>query len=67
MSKNALAEFLKEVARDPDLQKEVATLAAKHGYDFRPDELSEADLSGISGGLLALDTDYLSKKPGKKS
>ncbi len=51
MSKEALAAFLARVQKDPELQVELAALAAKHGYDFSADELSEADLDSVAGGV----------------
>lgn len=59
MSREAVAAFLEEAKRDPDLQKEITALAAKHGYDFTSDELNEADLADVAGGVAK-------KKPAKK-
>ena len=50
MSKEALSQFLKKVADDPALQDKLIEFAAKHGFEFTADELSEADLNSISGG-----------------
>ena len=67
MSKEAVVAFLREVARDPNLQQELAKLAAKHGYDFTSDELNEADLAGITGGTSIPFGDVVfKKKPAKK-
>lgn len=70
MSKKAVEAFLEDVARDPHLQKEIVDLAAKYGHDFRADELSDADLAGVSGGVdLSSVLNVLAaakKKPAKK-
>lgn len=69
MSREAVTAFLREVANDPDLQKELVAFAAKRGYEFTPNELNEADLSGITGGVLSdvpFDDVDLKKKPAKK-
>jgi hypothetical protein len=68
MSKKSVAAFIADLAKDPNLQQEMADLAAKHGYDFTSDELNDADLAGISGGVLALpEFDMVAKKkPAKK-
>ena len=50
MSKEALSRFLKQVADDPALQSKLIEFAAKQGFEFTADELSEADLDTISGG-----------------
>ena len=50
MSKEALHQFLKKVAGDQELQNKLIEFAAKQGFEFSADELSEADLENISGG-----------------
>lgn len=50
MSKEALHQFLKRVAEDQELQNKLIEFAAKQGFEFTADELSEADLETISGG-----------------
>lgn len=50
MSKEALSQFMKKVAEDPELQNKLIEFAARQGFDFTNDELSEADLDSISGG-----------------
>jgi predicted ribosomally synthesized peptide with nif11-like leader len=50
MSKEALSSFLKKVAEDPALQDKLIEFAAKHGFEFTAEELSEADLENIAGG-----------------
>ena len=37
MSKKSVAAFIADLAKDPNLQQELAELAAKHGYDFTSD------------------------------
>lgn len=66
MSKEAVAAFLREVAKDPDLQTELVALAGRHGYEFTTDELSEEDLSAVAGGLLDPGQLDFKKKPAKK-
>jgi len=50
MSKEALNSFLKKVAEDSQLQGKLIEFAAKQGFEFTADELTEADLESISGG-----------------
>lgn len=50
MSKEALSQFLKKVAEDEQLQAKLVEFAARQGFEFTADELSEADLDSISGG-----------------
>lgn len=67
MSKDAVAAFIHDLAKDPKLQQELVEFAAKHGYDFTSDELSESDLSGVTGGVLDIQQDFgFKKKPAKK-
>jgi hypothetical protein len=67
MSREAVAAFIEDLAKDPTLQEELAQLAAKHGYDFTSDELNDADLAGISGGVMDIPPDVVfKKKPAKK-
>jgi hypothetical protein len=68
MSKKSVAAFIADLAKDPNLQQELAELAAKHGYDFTSDELNDSDLAGISGGVMNIAADIMvaKKKPAKK-
>lgn len=68
MSKESVAAFIADLAKDPKLQQELADLAAKHGYEFTSDELNDSDLAGISGGVMdfPIDVDFKKKKPAKK-
>ena len=67
MSKKSVAAFIADLAKDPNLQQELAELASKHGYDFTSDELNDADLAGISGGVMDIPIDMAAKKkPAKK-
>jgi hypothetical protein len=50
MSKEALSRFLKHVSEDPELQGKLIEFAAKQGFEFTSDELTDADLDSISGG-----------------
>lgn len=61
MSREALSQFMKKVAEDPALQSKLIEFAAKQGFEFTADELTEADLEGIAGGLMPTrrkDIDY---------
>ena len=72
MSKQTLMAFLESATRDPELQQELMSLAAKYGYDLSSDELSESELAKVAGGvgfdpgevLQPLET--AKKKPAKK-
>ena len=67
MSKEAVAAFIADLAKDPKLQQELAELASRYGHDFTSDELNDSDLANISGGVLDLPVDIdLKKKPAKK-
>lgn len=46
---NMLA-FMKKVAEDEGLRREFAELAARHGFRFTADELTEAELEKVVGG-----------------
>lgn len=51
MSKEAAQEFWKRVADDPDLQERFVAFAANEGYEFTVEELSDADLDDVAGGV----------------
>ncbi len=51
MSKEAVTAFFKQVAEDESLQSRLIEFAAECGFQFTADELSEADLDNVSGGL----------------
>ena len=52
MSKEAVAQFLAKLSEDPKLQDQLVQFAAQHGFEFTTDELSDADLENLSGGLM---------------
>jgi hypothetical protein len=52
MSKEAVVEFLKKAVTDSSLQKELVEFAAQRGFDFTTDELADADLDSVAGGVL---------------
>ena len=52
MSTDAVARFLQTVAEDPRLRSELVAFAAERGFDFSAEELSEADLESLAGGLM---------------
>jgi len=69
MSKEAVTAFIEALAKDPNLQQELAELASRHGYDFTSSELNDNDLAGIVGGVMSLPPDIdmaAKKKPAKK-
>ena len=69
MSNEAVTAFIQAIAKDPNLQQELAELAAKHGYDFTSGELNDSDLAAIAGGVTGSlpDVDMAAKKkPAKK-
>ncbi len=51
MSKQAMSAFLRKVAEDEGLQRDLVELAEAHGFEFTMDELSDADLENVVGGL----------------
>lgn len=51
MSQEAVIAFFKRIAQDESLKQELAEFAAQHGFDFTADELSDADLEQVAGGL----------------
>lgn len=51
MSKQAISAFLRKVAEDEGLQRDLVEFAEAHGFEFTTDELSEADLENVAGGL----------------
>jgi len=68
MSKEAIAAFIEGISNDPKLQSELTLLAAKYGYDFSADELNDADLAEIAGGVMNMPPMPMAakKKPAKK-
>ncbi len=51
MSKQAISAFLRKVAEDETLQKDLVDFAEAHGFEFTVDELSDVDLENVAGGL----------------
>ncbi|HAN49331.1 MAG TPA: hypothetical protein DCQ20_10735 [Nitrospira sp.] len=49
--KGTITDFLKLVSAKPELSRELIELAARHGFEFSVDELSDNDLQGIVGGF----------------
>ena len=62
MSKEALSSFLKKVADDPAFQDKLIEFAAKNGFEFTAEELSETDLEKISGGPSRRTEDFIAAK-----
>ena len=54
MSKEALGAFFKKVVDDEGLQKKLVEFAVAQGFEFSADELSDADLDSVAGGLLRM-------------
>jgi len=66
MSQEDLAAFRQKVAESETLRIEFARFAAKRGLGLDADQLSEADLEGVAGGLLGIQkpTSSLERLPG---
>ena len=52
MESNTLIVFLKKASEDEGLRKELVALAGRYGVQLGSDELSEAALDQVAGGLL---------------
>lgn len=52
MTTTTVVAFLKKVAEDEGLRREFIELAAKHGIRITADELGEAELEKVAGGVL---------------
>lgn len=57
MSKEALIAFLKKAQGDPAIRKDLSSLAARHGYEFSPEELGDAELDSVAGGITFVGVD----------
>jgi hypothetical protein len=66
MSKEALHRFMKKAAEDLELQSKLVEFAAKQGFEFTADELSEADLENISGGPSRRVEDFIAAEQSAK-
>lgn len=51
MESNTLLAFLKKASEDEGLRKDLVALAGRYGVQLGSDELSEAALDQVSGGL----------------
>ena len=50
--KGTILDFLKLATEKPELAKDLLELANKHDFEFTvPDEVSDEELDGVSGGL----------------
>lgn len=52
MESNTLLAFLKKASEDEGLRKELVALAGRYGIPLASDELSDASLDQVAGGLL---------------
>lgn len=52
METSTLMAFLKKASEDEGLRKELVSLAGRYGIQIGADELSDAALDQVSGGLL---------------
>jgi len=52
MESNTLLAFLKKASEDDGLHKELVALAGRYGIPLGSDELSDASLDQVAGGLL---------------
>ncbi|MBK7425372.1 MAG: hypothetical protein IPJ48_21100 [Propionivibrio sp.] len=52
METNTISAFLKKASEDEGLRKELVALAGRYGIALGSDELSEAALDQVAGGLL---------------
>lgn len=50
MSRDALIQFFARLGQEPELQDQLVEFAAKHGFEFSADELTDADLEKLAGG-----------------
>ena len=48
--KGTITDFLALVSAKPELSREFIQLAARHGFEFSVDELSDNELQGVVGG-----------------
>ena len=48
--KGTITDFLELVSTKPELSRELIELAARHGFEFSADELSDSELQGVVGG-----------------
>ena len=49
--KGTITDFLELVSAKPELSRELIDLAARHGFEFSVDELSDNELQGVVGGF----------------
>lgn len=49
--KGTITDFLELVSAKPELSRELIELAARHGFEFSVDELSDSELQGVVGGF----------------
>ena len=52
MESNTLLAFLKKASEDEGLRKELVALAGRNGVQLGSEELSEAALDQVAGGLI---------------
>jgi hypothetical protein len=52
MSKQALGAFFTKLQEDTTMQEKLIQFAAEQGFEFTADELTDADLEKLAGGLM---------------
>ncbi|MBL8413786.1 MAG: hypothetical protein JNM42_05045 [Propionivibrio sp.] len=52
METNTISAFLKKASEDEGLRKELVALAGRYGIALGSDELSDASLDQVAGGLI---------------
>ncbi len=57
--KGTITDFLELVSTKPELSRELIELAARHGFVFSLDELSNSELQGVVGGTEMSQLDQL--------
>jgi hypothetical protein len=53
MSKDAALAFLQKVAESPELQQKLVSFAKEQGFEFSVEELTDAEMGDVAGGLLS--------------
>lgn len=62
--RGTIVDFLNFAAVKPELGKELAELAARHDFEFT-EELSDADLDQVAGGMIVDTLDFMAPGSGR--